>query len=427
MNIRRFTAPDMRQALARVREVLGPDAVILASRKGERGVEISAAVDRELAAIDAFAAPEGAGATTADTTIAAASVPGDDAVRGGRTAPQGALATVPPAAPALPTAGAFRSALAARDTAPGDEAIGSELRTLRRILETQLASLAWNDLTRRAPVATQLLREFTEMGFARDLAADLVDTLPNGLDLEQGRSLALARLADRIVVTDDRWGRFGGVVAFVGTAGSGRTTAIARLATQWILRHGPADVALVSTDGAGYGAHERIRRLGRLLAVPSYVVDDLGELPSVLARLATHRLVLIDTAALPPTDTALAAAAGALQAVAPGIELAICLPAVSQAAALARTLASLPPGCASAGLLTRLDECVSLGGALSAIAAAGLPLAYAGEGPAMDDGLVPARALDLILRATTLAQQHGAIADEDLLARRFGGRAHAVG
>jgi hypothetical protein len=69
---------------------------------------------------------------------------------------------------------------------------------------------------------------------------------------------------------------------------------------------------------------------------------------------------------------------------------------------------------------------VSLGGALSAVAAAGLPLAYAGEGPSMDDGLVPARALDLILRAAALVRQHGAVADEDLLARRFGGRAHAV-
>jgi len=44
----------------------------------------------------------------------------------------------------------------------------------------------------------------------------------------------------------------------------------------------------------------------------------------------------------------------------------------------------------------------------------------------MDDGLVPARALDLILRAAALVRQHGAVADEDLLARRFGGRAHAV-
>jgi flagellar biosynthesis protein FlhF len=388
MNIRRFTAPDMRQALARVRDVLGPDAVILASRKSERGVEISAAEDRELAAIDAFAAPA--------------------------------------AAPAVPAAGGFRATIATRDTVPGDEAIGSELRTLRRILETQLASLAWNDLTRRAPVATQLLRELTEMGIARDLASDLIDTLPGELDLEQGRSLALARFADRLVVTDDRWGRFGGVVAFVGTAGSGRTTALARLATQWILRHGPTDIALVSTDGAGYGAHERIRRLGRLLAVPSYAIDDLAELPSVLTRLEGHRLVLLDTAALAPTDTALAACARALQSLAPRVELAICLSAVSQAAALARTLASLPQGCASAGVLTRLDECVSLGGALSAVAAAGLPLAYAGEGPSMDDGLVPARALDLILRAAALVRQHGAVADEDLLARRFGGRAHAV-
>src|SRR5581483_11104062 len=33
--------------------------------------------------------------------------------------------------------------------------MGSELKTLRRMLETQLAQLAWNDLTRRAPVTSR--------------------------------------------------------------------------------------------------------------------------------------------------------------------------------------------------------------------------------------------------------------------------------
>jgi len=45
MKIRRFFAPDIRQAMRLVREAQGPDAVILSNRKVEGGVEIVAAMD----------------------------------------------------------------------------------------------------------------------------------------------------------------------------------------------------------------------------------------------------------------------------------------------------------------------------------------------------------------------------------------------
>src|SRR6202521_6314092 len=45
MKIKRYTAPSMREALARVRAEQGADAVILSSRRGEEGIEVIAAVD----------------------------------------------------------------------------------------------------------------------------------------------------------------------------------------------------------------------------------------------------------------------------------------------------------------------------------------------------------------------------------------------
>ncbi len=45
MNIRRFVATDMRAALAAIRGELGPDAVMLSSRKLPEGVEVIAAID----------------------------------------------------------------------------------------------------------------------------------------------------------------------------------------------------------------------------------------------------------------------------------------------------------------------------------------------------------------------------------------------
>ena len=73
-----------------------------------------------------------------------------------------------------------------------NEAMGNELKTLRRMLETQLAHLAWNDLTRRAPVHTEILRELTEIGITHDLAEHLVRQLPEDTELTFARRFTIA-------------------------------------------------------------------------------------------------------------------------------------------------------------------------------------------------------------------------------------------
>ena len=45
MKIKRFFAKDMRTAMVEVKEVLGPDAVIMSNKKVVGGIEIVAAVD----------------------------------------------------------------------------------------------------------------------------------------------------------------------------------------------------------------------------------------------------------------------------------------------------------------------------------------------------------------------------------------------
>src|SRR6185437_4317997 len=61
--------------------------------------------------------------------------------------------------------------------AAGTDVVGTELKNLRRMLETQLAQLAWNDMTRRAPVHTEMLRELSEIGIAQDLSSQITQQL----------------------------------------------------------------------------------------------------------------------------------------------------------------------------------------------------------------------------------------------------------
>lgn len=399
MKIKKYVSSDMRQALRAIREEQGPDAVILANRTLPDGVEITVAIDYEA---EAWAASSPAAALNRTAPTASSS----DGVQG------------------------FRDLLAQREAGPvaataAPDAVNAELRTLRRMLETQLAALAWNDLTRRSPIATELLRELTEIGFARDVAARVADALPSGIDFMAARRLAIARLADELATTGDRWLDYGGIVSFIGPTGAGKSTAIAKLAARWVMRHGPKDLALIGADPVRVGAADEIGHLGRLLGVATYTVDRLEELPALLQRVSRQRLVLIDTVGLSARDERAAETLRVLRAASPQMEIAITLAASMQTGVVEECLERYRDGGASSCVVTKLDECASLGGLLSAVIRARVPVSYISEGQRIPDDLRVARALDLVSTSVLLAEKHGAAADDDMLTRRFSGVIHA--
>jgi flagellar biosynthesis protein FlhF len=418
MKIVRHTAPDMRQALRSVREQLGEEAVILSSRRTPQGVEVTAAVDFDAGSLEKavpLANPGG-------------SAPGPDIVSGRSSLERGS----PVASPAVAVAAA--QAAAAPAIAPAAEpaalfppqpdipaeTMGKELQTLRRMLETQLAQLAWSDRTRRAPVHTELLRELTEIGIAQDLADHIVGQLDEGVDLTQGRRFAIAGLSQYLLVTGDRWLESGGRVAFVGATGVGKTTMLAKLAVRWILRHGARDLALVASDTVRIGAQDQMQTLGQLLGVPVHVPERFEALPDLLTRLERCRLVLIDTPGSSLRDAQLTARLGVLANCASKLETALVLAASTQAGALEEAVQRFKPANPASCLLTKLDEAASLGGALSVLIRARLPLSYTSDGQRVPEDMRPARALELVSQAVRLARTTGAAADEDLLRRRFG-------
>jgi len=390
---------------------------------GDEGVEsaLESAIDSYLAG-DGI---EGSG----DADFASPTRPNRTSVR---TSPAAAVRTVS-SAPAR----AARAASATTLDAEADEgidiegegeesALSLELKAMRRILETQMAQLAWNDLSRRAPIHTEILRELTEVGLTQEFAAQIVAQLPAGTDLIKARRLSISLMAQRLNVIGDRWLDKGGQVALVGPTGVGKTTALAKLAVRWVLRHGARSLALISADGVRIGAHDQLQALGQMLDVPVVIAESFNELPKALDHLAQKRLVLIDTPGMSQRDPQLAERMAQLASSGTNVETALVLSASTQAGAIAETVARFSTAKVSSVLLTKVDEAASLGGILSVLARTELPISYVSEGQRVPEDLRPARALELVSAAVNLAKTSGAAADEDLLRRRYGEVAHAL-
>jgi flagellar biosynthesis protein FlhF len=396
MKIKNYTARDMKSALKLIRDEQGPDAVMLSTRHFAGGVEVSVAVDPdELLLDDVAAAPQAPREFAAAMSAAAAQ------------APQPVL---------MPQVAAV------------DPQFGDELRNMRQLLESQLSQLAWTDLTRRSPASAALLKDLTSMGIAGPLATELLAELPEGITPDDAHRRALASLTRRIPVTGDALLDHGGRVAFVGPTGVGKTTGIAKLAARWVMRHGARDLALVSLDDARFGAHEQLKVLGRLLGVECYALDSPAALADLLPRLPRHRLVLIDTAGISPRDAHTKERAAAMNDVAQAhdIQVWLTLSAGAQAGVIADAMRAFKAFDPRALLLTKIDEAACLGGILSALATASLPLSYVAGGPRIPEDLSPARAHQLVAKGVALARTADTSVGEELLVRRFGGVAHGI-
>ena len=193
MKVKRFFAPDMRQAIQKVREDQGPDAVILSNRQVEGGIEIIAAIDYDDSLMNppAEAAADTVAADQADTTTVSDKP---------ATAPTGVNWTQDPAIVSM----------------------REEISQLRGLLENQLAHLAWHDRERREPLNAAVMRRLTSMELHRDLIEQVAAPCVHACDDEHAQQLALTELAASLPIADYDFLDQGGIVALVGSSGDRR-------------------------------------------------------------------------------------------------------------------------------------------------------------------------------------------------------------
>ncbi|MHB9797270.1 flagellar biosynthesis protein FlhF [Pseudomonas sp. MT3] len=423
MQVKRFFAADMRQAMKLVRDELGPDAAIIGNRRVAGGVELTAALDYQapVAASKPNPALEAelrktqariaeAKAELSEPARMSEAVRKDRQMYGAEAPRRSAAETLAETMTAPAAASVGQQAL---------DAMRFELNGLRELIEVQLGSIAWSQLQNQRPKQANLWRRLQRMGLPADLSRSLLEKVASIAEPKQAWRMLLAHLARSISTPEIDLLEQGGVVALVGPAGMGKTTTLAKLAARYVLKYGAQSITLVSMDSFRIGAQEQIKTLGRILNVPVTLIDPGQSLIQAMAPLARKRLVLIDTAGLPANDPALRMQLEALAAQSLNVKNYLVLAATSQSQVLKAAWQNYR-SCGLAGcVLTKLDEAGSLGEALALAIGQRLPVAYLADGPRIPDDLQVARSHQLVSRAVSL--QASEEPSEDAMADMFAG------
>lgn len=416
MKIKRFLAPDIRQALQQVKETLGADAVILSNRKTEQGVEIIATCDFDLETVTSAKPEPRLPETTAEPApMRLNPIPES----GAKSPPKPAFSArgysaVAEFTGAMGKPGDFKRpkpAVAATKSRP-DSPSGSdarvshsdtfaslrcELQEMRRLLDQHLSRESWRELMRESPTRIDLLRTLNELGFARPLALELARQA--GVHADFGSALRQVRqiLTERVGICDPSLD-CGGILALVGPTGVGKTTTIAKLAARFRLEHGPRQIALMTTDNYRIAAYEQLSTYARILGVPIRGASNPEELRAILRGFRDKKLVLIDTAGMSPRDLRLAEQLALLSEGEMAISTYLVLSAGAQLGSLNEAIKAFAACRPKAVILTKLDEAGCLGPALSALIECRLPIAFFTDGQQVPENLHPARSDRLIQR-----------------------------
>ncbi|MGC0151593.1 flagellar biosynthesis protein FlhF [Chromobacterium vaccinii] len=318
-----------------------------------------------------------------------------------------AAAIQPPSRPAQPVV-AQANGEEPEQMAQELKLIGDEIKLLRSLLQSQLASFAWSDMEGKAPNRIELFKHLLAMGFSAQLIRQLIEKMPAQYQADVAVKWARSALAHNLKCADadrevmDR----GGIFALVGPTGVGKTTTVAKLAARATMRFGAQHVALITTDSYRIGAQDQLRIYGKILGVPVFSIQNEGDLQLTLADLSNRHIVFIDTVGMGQRDARVLAQIDMLRTAGRPIERLLLLAANTDGHTLEDVVRRYRGDGLAGCVLSKIDEAVAQGPSLDVIIRNRLKLYYVTNGQRVPEDLHAANAAFLVDRAMR-AQQIG--------------------
>jgi flagellar biosynthesis protein FlhF len=189
------------------------------------------------------------------------------------------------------------------------------------------------------------------------------------------------------------------IVALIGPTGVGKTTTVAKLASEQLIKH-KRRVALITVDTFRIAAAEQLKVYARIMGVPIAVVNGKAELRQALESNAACEAIFIDTGGRSQRDELQMSELRKLFGGEERIEIALTLSATtkdSDQTDITRRFGELP---VHSVLFTKLDESTTFGSLFNHSIRFKTPIGYLATGQKVPEDIEVAskeRLVDLLL------------------------------
>ena len=402
MRIRRFQAPSVQEALQQVRQELGPDAVILYTKKLRQGgflglggsevAEVTAGVDLGPEPSPSSTAPGGSFGGPLPSLRPPQARPRSAAAFSPGPQPSPGAFAAPPSTASERRADVFQSELndgkvlaGLQVTRTAPRRTGPDLHPeLRRVLDQLVKNGVEESVAQTALLPAQ--REIVEKGYPR--AGTLGQLVNRVLGSQLRASGPIEAMPGKTRV-----------IAFIGPTGVGKTTTLVKLASQYALVH-QMKVALLTADTYRIGAVEQLRIYRDIMDIPFEAVNTPEEVGPAIKRYADRDLIFFDTAGRSPQNRRQIQDLKSFLEAAKPTETHLCVSATTKNADLLPIVGKFGLVPVNRFLVTKLDETRSHGMLLNLAANFQVPISYLTTGQNVPNDIevaAPERMAELVL------------------------------
>ncbi len=423
MLVRTFTAEDMATALQKVKQTLGPEALILSTRtlrkKGlgllaKPMIEVTAAIESP-----AMVNPEEEPAQTEKKPVARKAAVAAYRAAESQVSSQMQRGSQPVIDPLEMELSQLRQTVAEQNVG-GLQRDLEELKSMvQKLTETRakafqpLTAAVIEDPPRTAqsPVAAMLCASGVDDEAAETIArfAESRMSAEQRRDPQRQREFLRDTIADLVQVSPPAWEETQQGqrrIALIGPTGVGKTTTIAKLAAAAIAAG--SRVALVTIDTFRIAAVEQLKVYGEIMNLPVEVIFRPDQLPQVLEQHRDKDLILIDTAGRSPRDRSRIEELADFLGPESTVENWLVLSAHSHEKQLQQVVENFSRVPISSLIFTKLDECETWGVLLNLPTRTALPLACLTNGQQVPEDLLlaePRLVADWVMGSEPQAQK----------------------
>ncbi|MBX2838583.1 MAG: hypothetical protein KTR35_17120 [Gammaproteobacteria bacterium] len=368
MEPKRFFAENSQRAFRMVRESLGPEAIIFSNRTLADGVEIIA---------------------------------GDEECLPTEPAPDEPII--------FPAFEPSQESLWDEPIGPVSHDSTEEYSELKKLLVSELAAVKIGHWAKFDEAKYALFQYFLNLGFHANHLSKLISVLDDSSTFEESKKDILQEIEFSLNVPPLKGSEvesLEGIIMLHGLSGAGKTTSMAKIATQSVAAHGKENVVLVCADNKRLGAYQQLLGYGKILEIPVLRVRRESELEEILQALNNKKVVLVDQPGLTPDELPSIELTPAFQCNLADIHHFLVVAASTQGTVLNRLLGAAWSTRLSGVIVTKLDEAVLLGELISCLIQNYSPVTYMSAGQDIQTDLELFNPSEVVEKSVLLAEKY---------------------